>query len=1078
MALASPAWSAEVDYLKDVKPTLVARCYACHAALQQKGDLRVDTVKSLLEAKVIVPGNSEASPLVAHVVGRDKFAKMPPPADGEALTTRQVELLRAWIDGGAIAPANDPPDPDPRDHWAFRAPVRPKVPENGKSHPIDAFLVAEWVKRGLVPQTPAARGLLLRRVTLDLTGLPPTPEEYEAFAKDTSPDAYEKVVERLLASSHYGERWGRHFLDVWRYSDWWGLGAEVRNSQKHMWHWRDWVIESLNADKGYDQLVREMLAADELYPTDPNKLRATGYLARQYFKFNRTTWMDETIEHTAKAFLGLTVNCAKCHDHKYDPITQADYYRLRAIFEPYQVRTDMAPGELDYEKDGIPRAFDCNLDTPTYLHVRGDERNPNKSRVIKPAVPSFLAPDGVKIASVKLPPEAHLTGLRAAVVETHLKAARERIVAARATLEVARKTLAEAEVLAKAASPNGTKPTAAKPIVRDDFAAAKPDLWDIRDGTWNYRDGRLVQSRVGFRRAALRLKQLPPSDFEARLKYIPTGGDMWKSVGIVFDGAAQTEVLAYLSAYAGGPKAQVSYKKDGKDVYPAEAAKARSVDLNKPHEITLRVRGTLVNMEVDGQLAVAYRLPIARVRGHLEVIAFDATAEFLAFELSELPPGLTLAEPGQAGGKSGPGPLNLDQAKRGVTVAEKALSTTETQLASIQARAAADRARYDQSPAENLASLITAAVRAESTAALAKADEDVVRADLDVARAVADKKAEAEKKLAAAKGAFETARKALDAPGTSYTSLTGSLKSLESNLETEASRNKAYPATSTGRRTALANWIADRNNPLTARVVVNHLWARHFGKPLVATVFDFGRKGTRPTHPELLDWLAVELTDHGWSLKRIHRLIVTSTAYRMSSTTAGAPAVDQDVDPENRYLWRQNPIRMESQAVRDSLLHLAGRLDLTLGGPPVPVSAQDTSLRRSVYFFQSHNEHHKFLSQFDDASVLECYRRTESIVPQQALALSNSQFAIATSAAITQRLNTRLGRVTDDVFVTTAFEMLLGSQPTADEKRACLDALAEWQKLLGEQKHADAAGKARANLVAALVNHNDFVTVR
>src|SRR5207248_716794 len=186
-------------------------------------------------------------------------------------------------------------------------------------------------EQGLAPQPPADGRTLLRRVYLDLVGLPPGRDELAAFRADPSPDAYEKVVERLLASPQYGERWGRHWMDVWRYSDWWGLGAEVRNSQKHVWHWRDWIVESLEADKGYDQMVREMLAADELYPDDLDRLRATGYLVRPYFKFNRTTWLDEVVEHTSKAFLGLTFNCAKCHDHKFDPLTQQDYYRLRAF---------------------------------------------------------------------------------------------------------------------------------------------------------------------------------------------------------------------------------------------------------------------------------------------------------------------------------------------------------------------------------------------------------------------------------------------------------------------------------------------------------------------------------------------------------------------------------------------------------------------------------------------------------------------------------------------------------------------------------------------------------------------------
>src|SRR5262249_2626171 len=234
-------------------------------------------------------------------------------------------------------------------------------------------------------------------------------------------------------SPQYGERWGRHFLDIWRYSDWWGLGAELRNSQRHIWHWRDWVVESLNADLGYDEMIRQMLAADELYPTDPQKLRATGFLARPYFLFNRTTCLDEVIEHTGRGFLGLTCNCAKCHDHKYDPIKQADYYAFRAIFEPYQLRTDLLPGEGDTTKDGIPRAFDCNLDAKTFLHIRGDERNPDPNREIVPGLPAFLAPNGLKIEPVKLPLLAYQPGMRSEIIATYRKQADAKLASVKAS---------------------------------------------------------------------------------------------------------------------------------------------------------------------------------------------------------------------------------------------------------------------------------------------------------------------------------------------------------------------------------------------------------------------------------------------------------------------------------------------------------------------------------------------------------------------------------------------------------------------------------------------------------------------
>src|SRR2546421_7297886 len=262
-------------------------------------------------------------------------------------------------------------------HWAFAPPVRPPVPEVKNTgwvrNPVDAFVAAERERRGLTPRPEAPRHVLLRRVYLDLVGLPPTREELHAFLADTSPDAYEKVVDRLLASPRYSERWGRHWMDVWRYSDWAGYGAEVRESQPHVWQWRDWIVESLNGDKGYDRMVREMLAGDELAPADPATLRATGFLVRQYYKFNRNVVLDNTVEHTAKAFLGLTLNCARCHDHMYDPVAQKEYYSFRAIFEPCLARTDRVPGHLDTKELGLPRIYDATPDAPTYLFVRGNE---------------------------------------------------------------------------------------------------------------------------------------------------------------------------------------------------------------------------------------------------------------------------------------------------------------------------------------------------------------------------------------------------------------------------------------------------------------------------------------------------------------------------------------------------------------------------------------------------------------------------------------------------------------------------------------------------------------------------------
>lgn len=875
---ASPSSAGEqVDYLKQIKPLLSARCYPCHGALKQQAGLRLDTAAAIQQGgkqgPAIVPGKSDQSLLLERVSTVDDTSRMPPESEGEGLKAPEIALLKEWIDQGAASPPDEKPEPDPREHWAFRAPVRPSPPFSGESktsaqprNPIDGFLLAKLRTAGLEPVAEADKRLLLRRVHLDLIGLPPTREEQAAFLADQSPDAFERIVDRLLASPQYGERWGRHWMDIWRYSDWWGLGAEVRNSQKHIWHWRDWIIESLNADKGYDLMIREMLAADELYPTDYDKLRATGFLARQYFRFNRNTWLDETVEHTSKAFLGLTINCAKCHDHKFDPIAQMDYYRLRAFFEPYQVRIDQLPGEVDLEKNGLPRAFDCNLDSKTFPFQRGDEKRPLLDRPLSPGLPALLTLGDLTIHPVALPPEAQHPGLRPFVLADQLRAAQDRIRAARSNSGQAMNALGTAEAMA-------------------------------------------------------------------------------------------------------------------------------------PRELNAM--------------------------------------------------------------------LLLDQASKAVVLAEKTLQTAEAQVPALLARAQADQVRAYGTATEESQALTRAAAVAERQAAVAKAEEELANSELAWSKAEPAKQAEITKRLSAARTGLAQARKALETPGESYLPLQGSAKTPESNLEAEASRNKPYPITSSGRRSALAQWLTDQRNPLTARVAVNHIWLRHFGRPLVTTVFDFGRKGSPPTHPELLDYLAVEFMENGWSIKHLHRLMVTSSAYRRASSSAGADSARQ-IDPENRLYWRMNPVRMEAQLVRDSLLHLAGELNPMLGGPSVPSASQEQSRRRSLYFFQSHNEHDKFLSMFDDANVLECYRRAESIVPQQALALSNSKLAQALVEKIAHRLNDKFGQTTDEEFIRAAFELLLASEPTAAELLECKQAFEQW----GDGK------RARRLLVGVLVNHNDYVTIR
>jgi hypothetical protein len=837
------------DYLRDIKPVLASHCYACHGPLKQRSNLRLDTVASMLKGgdrgPVIVPGRAAQSLLLGAASGSAGF-RMPPEGEGTRLGEAEMERIQAWIDSCARFPPDEQPAGDPRRWWSYQPVRRPAVPPpsggGGTSgwarNPIDAFIAAEHGKRSLTPRPPASPAALLRRVYLDLIGLPPTREELHAFLADSSERAYQEVVERLLSSPRHGERWGRHWMDVWRYSDWYGSrgGNEIRYSQRHIWRWRDWIVESLNADKGYDRMVLEMLAGDEIAPADPAVTRATGFLGRNWYKFDRNVWLFDTVEHASLAFLGLTLKCARCHDHKFDPITQVDYYRFRAFFEPHDVRTDplSALGGTEKDatlgqvlKDGLARVYDRQPAPPTYLFTRGDSRRPDETQPLAPGVPASLGVEAPEVRPVALPLESFSPWLAPAIVTGLLQ--------------------------------------------------------------------------------------------EAEAKVAQAGRD----------------------------------------------------------------------------------------------------------------------------GKSLPG--------------------ARADLAALQARIAAGRAKALESP--DAVSLALAAARAERQAALAHAEEEALVAG-------------DEKRRLAAQKALEEARAAILKQDPACTPL-----------------GPEYPRTSTGRRLALARWIVDPRNPRTARIAVNHIWLRHFGEALVPTVSNFGLNGMLPSHPELLDWLAAELVEGGWSMKRLHRLMVTSSAYRMSSAEGEPGSPDLALDRENRFLWRANSRRLESEAVRDSLLEVSGQLDTTLGGPEIEESRAQESRRRSLYFRGTPNEKTLFLELFDQANPNECYRRHESVVPQQSLALLNSALSLNQARLLAGKLSAEVGagEAQETAFVEAAYEQVLSRPPAPAEVEACRRFLARESAVLGSGALTAYPGgggppvtpparegrlRAREDLVHVLFSHNDFVTVR
>ena len=1077
----------DVDYARDVKPVLMARCYACHGTLKAEAGLRLDTVAAMTEeAGVVVPGDSAASAILERVSDSDPETRMPPGHEGAPLTAEEIAALKAWIEAGAPAPADDAPEADPREHWAFRAPVRPDVPKTTTDlrHPIDAFLAAKRAERGLIAAGPSEPKLLLRRLYLDLIGMPPTLEELEAFAAEPSEAAYLATVERLLSDERYAQRWARHWMDVWRYSDWWGLGAEVRNSQKHIWRWRDWIVDSVAADLPYDEMIRQMLAADELYPSDLDKLRATGYLVRNYFKFNRDTWLDETVEHTGKAFLGLTLNCARCHDHKYDPVSTVEYYQLRAFFEPYQVRTDFLTGKTEVESDGLPRVYDCHLEAPTYRYLRGDAKQPVKDEPLRPELPALLQFAEFPIEPIPLPLESHRPGLRAWVVQSHREAGVAKVAAAEQALSAAEATVVAAReraVNAPALAEHQAVTAESLPALIDtDFQAIDETAWSLDAGMIENVEGNRQLTGTAAPRGELSWKNALPRDFEATFQFTILDGPMWRSVGIVFDRDKGSELLVYASAVAGGSKVQFSYRQEGTDHYPSEAMQGLPIELGKAVTLTVRVRDTLVNVDVNGMPSFAYRMPVARRDGTLHLIAFDATARLERLVLRPLGAGVAL-RPVASDPVREP---SVAEAEASREIAALELEAARRRLDALEQAHVADRLRWGESQVDTAAAIQAAAReqrRVEAVeAAIPLATLRRERASLLATNAkppASEVTADVDSRIAAAEAKRAEAEARIQNPGESYVSLRGASKAVESPTETaEAAAAAEFPATSSGRRTALANWITDRRNPLTARVAVNHVWTRHFGEPLVPSVFDFGRKGRPTEHPELLDWLAVEFVDSGWSFKHLHRLLVTSQAYRMSSASAGVEA-NQTLDPENRYLWRMNTNRMEAQTLRDSLLHLAGKLDISRGGPSLPLDQAVTSERRSLYFVHSHNEHDRFLSAFDDAGVQECYRRDRSVVPQQALALFNSRQAIEAARGIALRLGAGDPAIDDERFISRAFAALLASDVTAEELAACRKALAAWRELHSGNE-AEQAVESRVHLIEALINHNDFITVR
>ncbi len=1133
----------EVDYERDVRPLLQHKCAACHGALKQSAGLRLDAGQLIHQGgengPVIDTDNVGQSAILKRVTATDAAERMPPAGEGESLNDAQVQLLSRWMQQGAKFPQDEKIPEDPLHYWSYRTLEQPEVPSVARAdwirNPIDAFIAEQHQVHGLSARGEASCDVWLRRVCLDLIGLPPTREQLHAFREDTSADAYEKVVDQLLERPEYGERWGRHWMDVWRYSDWYGSRGinEIRYSQRHIWRWRDWIVESLNADKPYDQMIVEMLAGDELAPSDPNVLRATGFLGRNWYKFDRNVWMFETVEQTSQAFLGLTLKCARCHDHKFDPITQEDYYRFRAFFEPHDVRTDPLSGDSTTEKDatlgavlkaGVARVYDKQPDVPTYIFQRGDNRYPDESRKMTPGVPKALLAPGAgdpHVAEVQLPADAWYPALRPEISADLQASAEAGIVKAR---DEKAKFLAEAdrvrtqmEMLRSqlAAVPENAAPPEPTPVLHDDFSA-RSDVWKVLSGDWKWQDGKLTETAVkDF--ATVVANVTHPRNFTALVRYrtLPAGGV--RSVGFSFDYVDQGNSQdIYTATGDAAQSVQAFHRKDGQQHYPTAGIVKTPIRLGEVTTVEITVREQQLTIRLNGEHKLDYVMPESRREGRFALWVHSGTAEFLEVKLKPLVGSLAEMQAEHL--------AIMNQA----AAAEVKIEIAELQLRSLQSRLAAEKARYGGQPEDVVRAAALKASQDEKQVAVGQAKEVVLHAE-QIRVAVLNTEAQGKAKRVttaldstadsntSAEGANNppavgdsAINAAISEPAGKSTALEEADRRLEDARQklgaaeaavvaadgTYSPLGETFPKTSSGRRLALARWIASSSNPRTSRVAVNQIWMRHFGQPLVPTVANFGLNGAVPTHPKLLDWLAVQLISNGWKMKPLHRLIVLSATYRQSSVE-GASNADRTIDPNNRFLWRMNSRRMEAEVVRDSVLAVSGSLDKNMGGPEIPESDAESNFRRSLYFRITPNEKAALLETFDLANPNECYRRQESVIPQQALALMNSGLAIGQARMLAGKLTAELAATDDqidrDAFISAAFETILSRTPDEQERQACLrflqqDAVTVQSADLpvfpaGAQSAVPIASaepwqRARENMILVLISHNDFVTIR
>lgn len=905
-AVEIPAGQLEF-FEKKIRPVLSEHCYRCHSVEQGKarGGLTLDSRDGVLkggnDGPVVVPGDPRASRLIAAVKGEDPDLRMPPKSAKTQPTPDQIADLALWIQMGA---------PDPRlraetklsgvakealDHWAYRPvqnPAPPSVRQAGwLQTPVDAFILHKLESEGMMPAPQTDKETLLRRATYDLTGLPPTPEEIAGFLADTRPDAFATVVDRLLESPHYGERWGRHWLDSVRYSDTSGYISRDNNHYRFpfAWTYRDYVVRSFNEDKPYDRFILEQLAADQLPDLkDRRSLAALGLITVGPRKGGANDIIDDRIDTVSKAFLAMTVTCARCHDHKFDPIPTTDYYAWHGVFNSIEEPKEQPL--IAESKDSLARELEAKLaplhtqDVAQYYKHAADFNRRFRQKAGSFVVAPLLASRGDSPEMMRQAIEINTRQNLDRSVAGYLRQVTHRL---------------------HAFNRNGNR-------------------------------GIFQPAAAFFRGSTEALKQASEPLHPWVMEAIQRRGSprSWEDVAALYD-----EIFLKVESQADAYVQALASAQSPKDVLPVDAA-------------------TAALLQVPIPILPAYQLTPEKLESEVKGSPFRMS-EWSFAKRNELM--LTHAGSGA----------------RAMTVVDRR-------------------------------------------------------------------------------------------PVDSHVLIRGEMKSpgelVPRRFLTALSAGDPRPFKKGSGRLEMAEAIASRSNPLTARVLVNRVWMHHFGEGFVSTPDDLGTMSEPPSHPELLDYLATYLMEQGWSLKQLHRLLMLSRVYQMSSRTVKEY---EEKDPTNRLLWRANVRRLDFESLRDTLLVISGKLDRSMGGHPVNLADEPYSMRRSVYGYVDRGDLPDLLTCFDFSNPqMPNSKRNSTIVPQQALFLMNSPMVIDVASLVMDRPEVQ--RAANDVErVQRLYRVILQRTPTAEETREALQFIRMDAQEMGQVKAWAQETVEKANQKAA-----------